>query len=413
MIAKLFVIKGPDGQRHFALTEGQTFIIGRGEKSSTRLTDQQASRVHCLLEVDGGKFLLRDEHSSAGTFVNGERVERCELRPGDVIRVGQTELRLVLEGQHEQSTLIARPPAKPAAAAAQPPATAANLKNLVGQSLAHFELKKVLASGTTGLVFLADDTKVKRPAAVKVLWPEISKQEDEMQRFVRAMKTMMPIRHENLVEIYAAGKNGPYCWVAMEYVDGECLTEVINHFGTRGMLDWRTSFLVAVQVARALETAYEHQIVHRNVTPTNILWNRDRKLAKLGDLMLAKALEGTQVRQITKPGQLVGDLPYMPPERTRSDAPVDCRADIYSLGATVYALLTGRPPFEGNSLPEVVSRIRTAEPIKPKQYHLSVADRFQDCVLTMLAKRPEDRYETPSKLLLDLNRIARYESIEV
>ncbi|MGH7138055.1 MAG: serine/threonine protein kinase, partial [Pirellulales bacterium] len=227
------------------------------------------------------------------------------------------------------------------------------------------------------------------------------------------MKTVMPIRHENLIEVYAAGKNGPHCWVAMELVEGECLTEVINHFGTRGMLDWRTSFLVGVQIGRALEAAYEHQIVHRNITPNNILFNRDTKQAKLGDLMLAKALEGTQARQITRPGQLVGDLPFMPPERTRTDAPVDCRADIYSLGATIYALLTGHPPFEGNSVPEVVSRIRSAEPIKPKQYHLSVADRFQDAVLTMLAKRPEERYETPSKLLTDLNRIARYENIQV
>lgn len=76
-------------------------------------------------------------------------------------------------------------------------------------------------------------------------------------------------------------------------------------------------------------------------------------------------------------------------------------------------MLTGRPPFEGDSLPEIVSQIRSAPPVKPKQYHLSVADRFQDCVLTMLAKRPEDRYETASKLLVDLERIARYEDIQV
>lgn len=408
MSAELVVIKGPDAPRKFALAEGQTLLIGRGEQSHTRLTDQQASRVHCVLEVDVGKFRLHDQASSAGTFVNGQRIEHCELRPGDVICAGQTELRLVLDGHHEQSTLVQEP-----AVAAKPAVTAASLKNLVGQALAHFELKKVLGSGNTGMVFIAHDAKADRPAAVKVLWPEISKQEDEMQRFIRAMKTMMPIRHENLIEIYAAGKTGPHCWVAMEYFDGECLTEVINHFGTRGMLDWRTSFLVAVQVARALETAYEHQIIHRNITPTNILFSRELKQAKLGDLMLAKALEGTQARQITRPGQLVGELPYMPPERTRTDVVVDCRSDIYSLGATIYALLTGHPPFEGNSVPELVSLIRSAEPAKPKQYHLSIADRFQDCVLTMLAKRPEDRYEAPSKLLVDLYRIARYENISV
>jgi serine/threonine protein kinase len=179
------------------------------------------------------------------------------------------------------------------------------------------------------------------------------------------------------------------------------------------MLDWRHAFRVAVHIGRALETAYEHQIIHRNITPQNILLRKSDRVAKLGDLMLAKALEGTLARPVTQPGQLIGDLVYMPPERTRTDVPVDCRADIYSLGATVYALLTGRPPFEGDSLPQVVSKIRQAEPVKPKQYQLAIADRFQDCVLTMLAKRSEDRYETPSKLLLDLDRIARYENIEV
>lgn len=407
MIAELVVTAGADAPRRFPLTDGQSLVIGRGDKSHTHLTDQHVSRVHCIIEVDRGKFLLRDQGSSAGTLVNGERVDKCELKPGDVVRAGHTELRLVLP-ESDASTVISEP-----AVAAKPIVTSANLKNLVGESLAHFELTRVIAGGNTGLVFFAHDTKADREAAVKVLWPEISKQEDEMQRFVRAMKTMMPIRHENLIEIFAAGKNGPYCWVAMEYFESECLTEVINHFGTRGMLDWRTSFLVAVQIARALEAAAEHQIVHRNITPTNILFNREKKQAKLGDLMLAKALEGTQARQITRPGQLVGELPYMPPERTRTDAPVDCRADIYSLGATIYALLTGRPPFEGNAVPQLVSQIRSAEPVKPKQYHLSVADRFQDAVLTMLAKRPEDRYETPSKLLMDLNRIARYENIQV
>lgn len=408
MIAQLVVVAGPDLGRAFPLEDGQTLVIGRGQQSHTHLADPHVSRCHCLVEADRGSFRVTDQDSASGTLLNGERVRQQALKPGDVIRIGGTEMRFVLGAAGDDSTMVAGPPAPPKASVKP-----GQLKELVGKRVAHFELEKVLASGVTGLVFLARDTKADRPAAVKVLWPEISERDDEMQRFVRAMKTMMPIRHENLIEIYAAGKNGPYCWVAMEYVDGECLTEMIYHFGTRGMLDWRTSFLVAVHVARALETAHEHHIVHRNITPTNILFDRTARRAKLGDLMLAKALEGTQARQITQPGQLVGELVYMPPERTRSDAPVDGRADIYSLGATVYALLTGRPPFEGDSLPEIVSQIRSAPPVKPKQYHLSVADRFQDCVLTMLAKRPEDRYETASKLLVDLERIARYENIQV
>jgi len=408
MLAQLVVIAGPDTGGAFPLEDGQTLIIGRGQDTHTQLKDPRCSRKHCLLQVDGGKFLALDEGSAAGTFVNGERITRHEMKPGDVLKVGATEMRLQFDVHEDEGTLLGDEFHKP-----KPIPKVTPLKDLVGQSFAHFQLKKVLATGASGMVFLAHDSKDNRQAAVKVLWPETSKQDDEMQRFVRAMKTMMPIRHENIIEIYAAGKNGPYCWVAMEYVDGESLTEVIHHIGTKGMLDWRHAFRVAVHIGRALETAYEHQIIHRNITPQNILLRKSDRVAKLGDLMLAKALEGTLARPVTQPGQLIGDLVYMPPERTRTDVPVDCRADIYSLGATVYALLTGRPPFEGDSLPQVVSKIRQAEPVKPKQYQLAIADRFQDSVLTMLAKRPEDRYETPSKLLIDLDRIARYENIEV
>src|SRR5207237_7226337 len=115
-------------------------------------------------------------------------------------------------------------------------------------------------------------------------------------------------------------------------------------------------------MGRALEFAEEHQILHRNIKPSNILIQHSDKLTKLGDLMLAKALEGTQAEQITRPGELIGDIAYMSPERTRgSTAQVDCRSDIYSLGASVYALLTGRPPFDDGSLPDTNRKFSEAE----------------------------------------------------
>jgi len=179
------------------------------------------------------------------------------------------------------------------------------VKELGGQSLSHFQLEEVIAKGTTGVVFRASHTEHDRPAAVKVLEPQFAGDEQNMQRFVRAMKTMLPIRHENIVSIYAAGKNGPYCWVAMEYVDGENLEDVIARISREGLLDmegqldWRDAFRVGVHIARALQAAYEHQIIHRNITPRNILLRTSDKVAKLGDLMLAKALEGTLARQIS------------------------------------------------------------------------------------------------------------------
>jgi serine/threonine protein kinase len=393
----------------FPLAEGQTLTIGRGETTGTQLRDARVSRLHCQVQVDGGKFMLIHSSASGTTLVNGQAVTNHELRPGEVIRIGDTEMRFLLEGSPAEKTVVTAPPAAPAAQSPKED----DLSGLVGKSVSHFEVQRILARGATGMVFQARDAEGNRPVALKVLWPAFSKNEEEMQRFIRAMKTTMPIRHPNLVAIYNAGKTGPHCWIAMEYVEGESLTQVIERIGTAGMLDWRYSFRVAVHIGRGLEEAHKHQIVHRNITPANILVRTSDKLAKLGDLMLAKALEGTLAVQVTRPGQLVGELAYMSPERTRANETADCRSDIYGLGATVYALLTGRPPFESDSMPDLVTKIRQAEPVKPKKFQLSVPDLFEGAVLKMLAKRPEDRHQTPTDLLADLERIAKYQAITV
>src|SRR5439155_14045036 len=166
---------------------------------------------------------------------------------------------------------------------------------------------------------------------------------------------------------------------------------------------WREVWRVAMHVGQALDEAAAQKIIHRNVTPANILRRKSDKACLLGDLMLAKALEGTLSQQITRPGQLIGDVPYMSPERTRDAATVDCRSDLYGLGATLYALLTGRPPFAGDSLPELVRKVRSDEPQPPKEFQLSINDKFPDVVLQLLTKRPDDRVATAADLLKDLD----------
>jgi serine/threonine-protein kinase len=193
----------------------------------------------------------------------------------------------------------------------------------------------------------------------------------------------------------------------MELVDGESLTQVIKRIGVAGMLDWKHAFRVATHVTRALQFAHEQHIIHRNVTPQNILVQASDKTTKLGDLMLAKALEGTMAQQVTRPGELVGAVEYMAPERTRGIQEIDGRADIYGLGATLYALLTGHPPFEGQTLVEKITRIRQSEPVKPSKYQIGINGFFEGAVLKMLAKRPEDRFETAGALLKELERIGK------
>jgi len=401
MPAQLAVASGPDQGKLYPLPPGETMQVGRSQATTIRLTDPAVSRVHFELEIGEDQVVLHNI-SSQGTLVNGQPAVELALKTGDVIRIGNSELRFM--GKEESATIA---PVEAPLSANEP------LSNLAGKSLAYFLVEEVIARGNSGIVFRALDTRHNQAVALKVLEPAFSKNEEEMQRFVRAMKTMLPVRHPNLVSILGAGKTGPLCWIAMDYIEGESLTKVIQRIGVAGMLDWRHAFRVAVDIARALDYAHGQSIIHRNVTPQNILLRKSDKVALLGDLMLAKALEGTLARHVTKPGELLGDVAYMSPEQTRGATDIDGRADLYGLGATVYAVLTGRPPFTGDAIADVVAKIRNAEPEKPKKYQLSIPDMFQGAVLKLLAKRPQDRYQTAADLLKDLERVGKFAGVAV
>jgi serine/threonine protein kinase len=404
----LVIIGGPDRGRSFQIKEGQTLVIGRSQTSDTQINDPRVSRVHCRVVVDGGTITLLDNDSAGGTFMNGNKVSRQEINTGDTFSVGDTTMRYQLDANIPDD----QPTIAPVAAAKPTPQAAPQLADLVGETFAHYRLDKILAKGNTGMIFKAQDTEQDRVVAVKVLTPDANHSDEQRDRFVRAMKTMLPIKHDHLVSLYHAGKTGPFCWAAMQYIDGESLTELISRMGIEGMLDWRETWRIGVQIGRALDAAYEQKIIHRNVTPTNIMRRHADRACLLADLMLAKALEGNFSQQITAPGQLIGEVPYMAPERTRDADPVDTRSDIYGLGATLYALMAGRPPFESSSLPELVRMVREDEPTPPKEFQLSINEKFQDAVARMLAKKPSDRYQTPTELLRDLERIGRFNNLE-
>jgi serine/threonine protein kinase len=402
MPAQLVITSGPDQGKLFPLVAGETMQVGRSQATTIRLTDPAVSRVHFELEIGSNQVVLHNI-SGQGTLVNGQPATEQALKTGDVIRIGNSEMRFV--GKDEPATIV---PTEPALPSANEP-----LANLAGKSLAYFLVEEVIARGNSGIVFRALDTRHNQAVALKVLEPAFSKNEEEMQRFVRAMKTMLPVRHANIVTIIGAGKTGPFCWIAMDYIEGESLTQVIQRIGVAGMLDWKHAFRVAVDIARALDYAHGHSIIHRNVTPQNILLRKSDKIALLGDLMLAKALEGTLAQNVTKPGELLGDVAYMAPERTRGTADIDGRADLYGLGATVYAVLTGRPPFTADAIADVIAKIRSTDPEKPKKYQLSIPDMFQGAVLRLLAKRPQDRYQTAAELLKDLERVGKFAGVAV
>lgn len=404
MKVRLNVVAGPAKGRFFDIDDNQTLVIGRGEQSDTRINDPSVSRVHCEVTVCEEQITVVDKGSSSGTFVSGKAIEKLAVEKGCLVRIGDTELH-VGDPNEDAITKVIRQ-------LTEPPTSNQSLPQLVGSQLGPYTLQEIVGSGNSGMVFRASDMEKNRVAAVKVLSPAYTSNDEQRQRFVRAMKTMLPVRSDRIIRLYNAGKTGAYCWAAMEFIDGENLAEEIERIGIEGMLDWKKVWRVALDIGQALNDAYECKIIHRNVTPMNIIRRKSDDACLLGDLMLAKALEGTLAQQVTQPGQILGDIPYLAPERTRSEAVVDTRSDMYGLGATCYALLTGGPPISGDALTELVTNVRNEVPRPPKSFQLAIDDLFQDLVMKLLAKEPGDRFATPTDLLKELLKIGKFNSLD-
>jgi serine/threonine-protein kinase len=279
------------------------------------------------------------------------------------------------------------------------------LYDLSGKQLAHFQIGPVIAPGKTGVVFRARDTREGKDVALKVFLPEFSADDDEVQRFLRAMKTTLRLRHPHLVAVLSAGRSGRLCWVAMELVEGVSLAQAV-HQAAAGAGDWRVALRVVLHVSRALAFLHGHHIIHRNITPANLLITARDGTVKLGDLMKAKAQEGKLAKQVTQAGEILGDLRFMSPEQSTNASAGDGRADLYSLGAVAYALLVGRAPLEGRNFVETILKIRQTPPEPPRQFQPAIPPTFEAIVMKLLAKRPEDRFQSPGELLAHLNKVA-------
>jgi serine/threonine protein kinase len=443
MGAQLVVVAGPDRGMVVPLTEGVALQLGRGDQADIALTDLYTSRLHCRVLLRANQLVVTDLGSAGGTYVNGEPVTERMIRAGEDVQIGETHfnLRLASPGNRDQAT-ITPPMAEPVGPDEEPPPTevprapnvfpgaapvpkgppktrppkvlpAERLTELTGETLAHYEIGPLLGRGQSGLVFRARDLQKDRIVALKVLWPEFTRDDAEIQRFVRSMKTAMSLRHPNLVSVFGAGKKGPYCYIAMDFVEGESLTGLLRRLGIANRLDWRHVFRVTVHLARALTFAHQRQIIHRNITPQNVLMRTADKATLLGDLFLAKAMEGGLATHLTRPGEVLGDVRYMAPERLEGLSHVDHRSDIFSLGALVYTMLTGQSPFEGDTLLDVLTKVRSREPEDAKKFQMSIPDSFNGVVRRMLAKRPESRYQETAKLLEELERLSKFVGVTV
>jgi hypothetical protein len=440
---QLLVIDGADYKQAFHLPEAGTISIGNsGKHADVCLHDFYVSRVHCQVTVQGDTVSVAHSEGKNGTLVNGQRITQTqELRLGDVLRVGNSHLRLELAEDGGRPATAADAPATGVAARTSPPlkqtggtATAAlaetrpqlglsgqsdvpvppdALGTLEGQVLGRYRVGPLLGTGHAGAVFHAQDVKTNQIVALKVLAPEFPANPAELQAFAQALKTATPLHHPNLINLLGAGKNGPYCWIAREYVEGDSVAVLVQRYKEENKLTWARAVRVAIHLAKALAFLHEHKVVHRNITPRNILVVDADKMTKLTDLMLTTALAGSRLQKTIMEKKLLSELPYQAPEQVEPDAFVDHLADMYALGAVVYTLTTGEPPFSGTSPEDVIAKIRTTPVMRPTRFQRKLPFAYEGVVLKLLAKRQEDRYQTASELLADLEVLAQEHQISV
>lgn len=397
--------------------------VGRGLNCGVKLSDPGVSRVHCRLITDPHGVRLEDANSRFGTLVNRRAVVAQRLISGDTIEIGDTTLRLSDDRAPEIETIL---PARltdvarvedldesiTAKASNLPPRFCheADAIQLVGKTFVRFQIRSIVGQGPSGVLYRALDTVHNRSVALRLFWPALFPDDQAMSRFLRSMRAMVPLQHEHLINLYTAGRSSGLCYTAAEFIPGESVAQMISRIGIAGMLEWRTTWRIAIGLTKALAYLHKQQILHRCLRPSNISIRQGDQCVKLGDSLLAKSLDQLGQPTLTSRGDLVGDLHYSPPEQLIDASRVDQRADLYSLGATLYALLTGRPPFVGNTS-EVTRQILAVSPTPPKQIHLGIPATFEGLVLRLLEKRLEDRYVDADMLLKELLRIGKYEGL--
>jgi tetratricopeptide (TPR) repeat protein len=260
-----------------------------------------------------------------------------------------------------------------------------------------------------GSVYQARDLEVNRVVAIKIIRPELANDPAIVQRFKQELVLARQVTHRNVVRIYDLGFAGGLRFISMEYIDGDELSNVLQE---RGKFDPKTAAEIVVQVCRGLEAAHSQGVIHRDLKPQNIMLDRQGRAAVM-DFGIARSAElsileelaseetATQEYGLTQVGSLIGTPRYMSPEQAQGQR-VDSRSDIYTVGIIFYELLTGRLPFSAPSVKELLrkrgkDRVRPVTELEPK-----VPKRLNEVVLKCLESRPEDRYQSVSDLILDL-----------
>ena len=269
---------------------------------------------------------------------------------------------------------------------------------MIGQTVSHYKITAKLGEGGMGEVYLATDTNLDRPVAIKFLSADRSTDPDARQRFIHEAKAQAMLSHPNIATFHDVGEEKGHAFLVMEYVEGQPLPSLAREekLSLPEILD------LVIQVGEGLQSAHEHGVVHRDIKPENILVTAKRQI-KITDFGLAKWKGATT---LTKDGTRMGTAYYMSPEQAEGRR-VDQRSDIFSLGVILYELVCHQRPFEGENESAILYEVLNTQPQPLARYCREVPDDLQRIVAKCLAKAPEERYQSAADLTTDLRSVKR------
>jgi serine/threonine-protein kinase len=267
-----------------------------------------------------------------------------------------------------------------------------------------YKILSKIGQGAMGSIYKALQVSMDRIVAIKCLASKYAQNDKFRERFLREARAVARLNHPNIIQGIDVGDSNGVHYFAMEYIDGPTVGELLKRGGA---LDEKRALNIVTQIARALQHAFNHGIIHRDIKPDNIMLTREG-VAKLCDLGLAKlSSPHDSDASGTKPGASMGTPYYIAPEQARGEHNVDTRADIYSLGSSFYHIVVGEVPFPGQSAADVIAKHLTEPVTPPRAKNPLVSGAVDWVVVKMMQKTREDRYQTPAELVRDLEAIAQ------
>ncbi len=267
-----------------------------------------------------------------------------------------------------------------------------------------YELNHLIARGGMAEVYRAHDRLLDRPVALKVLFPELSVDRSFVERFRREAQAAANLSHPNIVPVFDWGEDTGTYFIVMEYIDGRPLSSILK---SAGPLSAERTADIGAHVAAALGYAHKHGVIHRDVKPGNVLITDDGHV-KVTDFGIARAINTEE--SLTQTGAVMGTATYFSPEQAEGLG-VDARSDIYSLGVVLFEMVTGRPPFLGESPVAVASKHVRDHPPAPRELNPQIPPTFEAIILKSMAKEPAHRYATAEDLRADLLRFNEGRSV--